>query len=58
MLRISELLTLMSKLFRKRWNEAEAKAKDTKAAMRLYVSAIEKKIAQFLDRTWSRTATQ
>lgn len=45
-----ELVALMSKLFRKRWDEAEGKAKETKAAMRLEVAAIEKKIAQLLDR--------
>lgn len=45
-----ELFTLISKLFRKRWDEAEAKVKETRTSMKLEVAAIEKKIAQFLDR--------
>jgi len=45
-----EVLAVFSKLFRKRWSEAESKAKDAGAAMKLQVAAMEKKIAQFLDR--------
>ncbi len=45
-----ELFALVSKLFRKRWDEAEAKVKESRASMKLEVAALEKKIAQFLDR--------
>ncbi|SES04184.1 zinc ribbon domain-containing protein [Sphingobium sp. YR768] len=45
-----ELFALISKLFRKRWNEAEAKVKETRTSMKLEVASLEKKIAQFLDR--------
>ena len=45
-----ELFTLVSKLFRKRWDEAEAKVKETRASMKLEIAAIEKKVAHFLDR--------
>ena len=40
----------MAKMFHKRWDEAEAKAKEAKAAMRLEIAAVEKKITQLLDR--------
>ena len=45
-----ELFALVSKLFRKRWDEAEAKVKESRVSMKLEVAALEKKIAQFLDR--------
>ncbi|CAH0496074.1 recombinase family protein [Novosphingobium sp. CECT 9465] len=45
-----ELFTLMEKLFRKRWDEAQSKAKESRTAMKLEIAAIEKKVAQFLDR--------
>ncbi|SFG02234.1 Recombinase zinc beta ribbon domain-containing protein [Novosphingobium sp. CF614] len=45
-----EVLTVFTKLFRKRWNEAESKAKESGAAIKLQSVAVEKKIAQLLDR--------
>lgn len=45
-----EMFALLSTLFRKRWDEAESKAKDTKTALRNEIVSIEKKIAQLLDR--------
>ncbi|MCB4859948.1 recombinase family protein [Sphingobium sp. PNB] len=45
-----ELFSLLSSLFRKRWDEAEAKVKETRAAMKLEITEIEKKVAHFLDR--------
>ena len=46
----AELFDLTSKLFRNLWDEAEAKAGATRAALKLEAAAIEKKIAQLLDR--------
>ena len=45
-----ELLSLFSKIFRKRWNEAEAKAHEGQAAIKREMATIEKKIGQFLDK--------
>ncbi len=45
-----ELFALFTKLFRKRWDEAESKVKDARAALKLEAVAIEKKIALLLDR--------
>ena len=45
-----ELFALVTKLFRKRWDEAETKVKETRASMKLEIAAIEKQVAQFLDR--------
>jgi site-specific DNA recombinase len=44
-----QLLGLMLNLFKKRWDQSEARAKETRAAMKLEVNAIEKKITQVLD---------
>jgi site-specific DNA recombinase len=44
-----QLFGLMLNLFKKRWDQSEARAKDTRTAMKLEVNAIEKKIAQILD---------
>ena len=46
----ADLFNLFSKLFRKRWAEAESKLKEIRAALKLEGAAIEKKIAQLLDR--------
>lgn len=45
-----ELFAVFTKTFRKRWNEATAKASETRAAFKLEHAATEKKIAQLLDR--------
>ncbi len=45
-----ELITLMSKLFRKRWDEADAKSSVQRAALKLEMAATEKKITALLDR--------
>jgi site-specific DNA recombinase len=45
-----ELLTLFSKLFRKRWLEAESKANEGRAAMKREMAGIEKRIGNLLDR--------
>jgi len=45
-----ELLSLFSKIFRKRWNEAEAKAHEGRAAIKREMATIEKKIWQILDK--------
>lgn len=45
-----ELFNLFSKLFRKRWDEASAKLNQIRAALRLEVAAMEKKISMMLDR--------
>ena len=45
-----ELFALMEKLFRKRWDEAQSKAKESRAAMKLEIAAIEKRVTQLLDR--------
>ena len=45
-----ELLSLFSKIFRKRWNEAEAKAHEGRAAIKREMATIEKKIGQILDK--------
>jgi DNA invertase Pin-like site-specific DNA recombinase len=45
-----ELLNLFSKIFRKRWNEAESKAHEGRAAFKREASLIEKKIGQILDK--------
>src|SRR3546814_15938155 len=43
-----ELLSLFSKIFRKRWNEAEAKAHEGRAAIKREMATIEKQIGQIL----------
>ena len=45
-----ELLSLFSKLFRKRWDEAAAKANEGRTAMKREMAGIEKKIGNILDR--------
>ena len=45
-----EMFDVFTTLFRKRWDEAGAKAKEIRAAMKLEVVAAEKKIALLLDR--------
>lgn len=45
-----ELLSLFSKIFRKRWNEAEAKAHEGRAAIKREMATVEKKIGQILDK--------
>lgn len=45
-----ELLNLFSKIFRKRWNEAEAKAGEGRIAIKREAALIEKKIGQILDK--------
>lgn len=45
-----ELLNLFSKIFRKRWNEAESKAHEGRAAFKREASLIDKKIGQILDK--------
>ena len=45
-----EMFDVFSTLFRKRWTEAGAKAKEIRAAMKLEVTAAEKKISLLLDR--------
>lgn len=51
-----ELFTLFSKLFRKRWDEAAAKSRESRAAFKLEASAIEKKISAMLDRIVSASS--
>ena len=45
-----ELFNLFSKLFRKRWQEAEARAHEGRATIKREMQAIEKKIGQILDK--------
>lgn len=51
-----ELFALISKLFRRRWDEAEAKVKESRSSMKLEIAALEKKIASFWIASLSRTA--
>jgi site-specific DNA recombinase len=44
-----ELFDLMLGLFRKRWAQSETRVKETRAAMKLEIAGIEKKITQALD---------
>ncbi len=46
----AELFALISNLFRKRWDEAQMKVRDIRVSLNLEIAAIEKKVAQFLDR--------
>ena len=45
-----ELLNLFSKIFRKRWNEAEAKSHEGRSAIKHEMATIENKIGQMLDK--------
>ena len=45
-----EMFDIFSKLFRKRWNEAGAKTKEIRAAIKLEIASVEKKTNLLLDR--------
>lgn len=45
-----EFVRLLDKLFRKRWAEADSKAKEASAALKLEAVAVEKKIGQLMER--------
>ncbi len=45
-----EFVRLLDKLFRKRWAEADSKAKEASATLKLEAAAFEKKIGQLMER--------